>query len=244
MPGVEGVATRRSALIGFASGFVVRRRAWASPSFDAYAGKASNRIRFERPKEWTTAVDRVYDADASVSYGGNTISLIGNFKSVDTIAVRVERASRTAMEAGKRGDATGVAEALTAAERDAVANGGLVGVIGGVEGGQTGTIGFDLDPTVTMREDGVSGRRYFTYAYETKVCRGSIDEEGLGGTRTCVGPKGDVLPIIERKNACVVTFVGDRVVKLHASAVTSRFNEPEVQEIMNRAVETFTLDVV
>jgi len=51
-----------------------------------------------------------------------------------------------------------------------------------------------------------------------------------------------VLDSIQRRSRVVVTFVGNRVVKLHASAVSSRFDE--VEEIMNRAVDSFALNVV
>ena len=233
---------RRIALTSVALSIIARSRATrARDAFEAFQGKSSAQIAFERPVSWTTAIDRDLDRRV-VPVGGKTVSLVGNFRSVDTVAVRVERAGGGAREAAARGDAAGVADALTANERDAVRALEAVGVVGGVENGRTGTMGFELLDDARTRVD-ERGRRYFTYAYETEVCRGNIEEEGLGGARVCVGPKGDYLDVIKRKNLVVCTFWDDAVVKLHASAVSSRFDEPEVNEIMRRAADSFALIV-
>ena len=114
------------------------------------------------------------------------------------------------------------------------------GVIGGVENGRSGTMAFALMDDARVKK-GPDGRKYYVFSYETEVCRAKI-EEGMGGSKICVGPQGDVLDSIQRRSRVVVTFVGNRVVKLHASAVSSRFDE--VEEIMNRAVDSFALNVV
>ena len=233
---------RRFVLTSVAAGIVARPfNARAEDAFTVFRGKSSAQIAFEQPTSWTTAIDRALETNA-VPIGGKTVVLVGNFRSVDTVAVRMERAGESARAAAARGDAAGVAEALTANERDAVRALEAVGVVGGVENGRTGTMGFALYDDARTRVD-ERGRQYFTYAYETKVCRGNIEEEGLGGVRVCVGPKGDYLDVINRKNLVVCTFLGDDVVKLHASAVSSRFDEPEVNEVLRRAADSFALIV-
>lgn len=233
---------RRVWLASVASVVIARTDARAADAFTAFRGKSSATIAFEQPVGWTTAIDRELSVEGRVPIGGRTVALVGNFRAVDTVAVRQEGTDGRARAAAALGDAAGVAEALTANERDAVRALEAVGVVGGVENGRTGTMGFVLFDDARTRVD-ERGRRYFTYAYETEVCRGNIEEEGLGGARVCVGPKGDYLDVIKRKNLVVCTFWGDAVVKLHASAVSSRFDEPDVNEIMRRAADSFALVV-
>ena len=194
------------------------------------------------PTSWVKAIDRAYDDSATTS--GRTIAMIGNFKTIDTVSVRVETVSPEIAQMASSGedaaDAKSVADALTANERAAVEALESFGVIGGVENGRSGTMAFALMDDARVKK-GPDGRKYYVFSYETEVCRAKI-EEGMGGSKICVGPQGDVLDSIQRRSRVVVTFVGNRVVKLHASAVSSRFDE--VEEIMNRAVDSFALNVV
>jgi len=214
----------------------------AGYEYEAFDGKAAKALRFDVPKSWVKAIDRAYDDSATTS--GRTIAMIGNFKTIDTVSVRVETVSPEIAQMASGGedaaDARSVADALTANERAAVEALESFGVIGGVENGRSGTMAFALMDDARVKK-GPDGRKYYVFSYETEVCRAKI-EEGMGGSKICVGPQGDVLDSIQRRSRVVVTFVGNRVVKLHASAVSSRFDE--VEEIMNRAVDSFALNVV
>jgi hypothetical protein len=214
----------------------------AGYEYEAFDGKAAKALRFDVPTSWVKAIDRAYDDSATTS--GRTIAMIGNFKTIDTVSVRVETVSpeiaRMASSGEDAADAKSVADALTANERAAVEALESFGVIGGVENGRSGTMAFALMDDARVKK-GPDGRKYYVFSYETEVCRAKI-EEGMGGSKICVGPQGDVLDSIQRRSRVVVTFVGNRVVKLHASAVSSRFDE--VEEIMNRAVDSFALNVV
>ena len=156
---------------------------------------------------------------------------------VETVSPEIARMASSGEDAA---DAKSLADALTANERAAVEALESFGVIGGVENGRSGTMAFALMDDARVKK-GPDGRKYYVFSYETEVCRAKI-EEGMGGSKICVGPQGDVLDSIQRRSRVVVTFVGNRVVKLHASAVSSRFDE--VEEIMNRAVDSFALNVV
>ena len=214
----------------------------AGYEYEAFDGKAAKALRFDVPTSWVKAIDRAYDDSATTS--GRTIAMIGNFKTIDTVSVRVETVSPEIAQMASGGedaaDARSVADALTANERAAVEALESFGVIGGVENGRSGTMAFALMDDARVKK-GPDGRKYYVFSYETEVCRAKI-EEGMGGSKICVGPQGDVLDSIQRRSRVVVTFVGNRVVKLHASAVSSRFDE--VEEIMNRAVDSFALNVV
>ena len=214
----------------------------AGYEYEAFDGKAAKALRFDVPTSWVKAIDRAYDDSATTS--GRTIAMIGNFKTIDTVSVRVETVSPEIAQMASSGedaaDAKSVADALTANERAAVEALESFGVIGGVENGRSGTMAFALMDDARVKK-GPDGRKYYVFSYETEVCRAKI-EEGMGGSKICVGPQGDVLDSIQRRSRVVVTFVGNRVVKLHASAVSSRFDE--VEEIMNRAVDSFALNVV
>ena len=162
-------------------------------------GKSASAVAFEVPENWVRAIDRPFDARAPAN--GATIAMVGDFKSVDTVSVRAERAPAGARDAK---DANALAEALTANERAAVEALESFGVIGGVENGRSGTMAFELDGDARARTDADSGRTYYEFGYTTEVCRATI-EEGAGGDKICVGPKGDLLESIKRRSRVVVT---------------------------------------
>jgi hypothetical protein len=209
-------------------------------SFVKFNGKSAGAIGFEYPETWVKAIDREY-GDAMTARSGTTVAMIGNFKTIDTVSVRVETLSETTRNAIREadGDALTIAEALTANERAAVDALESFGVVGGVENGRSGTMAFELDGRATKRVDS-RGRTYYVFGYGTEVCRAKI-EEGMGGAKICVGPQGDLLDSIKRRSLIAVTFVGDTAVKLHASAVDGRFEG--VRDVMERAVDSFVLNV-
>ena len=208
-------------------------------SFVEFNGKSAGAIGFEYPQTWVKAIDREYSDD--IARAGTTMVMIGNFKTIDTVSVRVEPLSESTRNAIRDadGDALAIAEALTANERAAVDALESFGVVGGVENGRSGTMAFELDGSATKRVDS-RGRTYYVFGYGTEVCRAKI-EEGMGGAKICVGPQGDLLDSIKRRSLIAVTFVGDTAVKLHASAVDGRFED--VRDVMERAVDSFVLNV-
>ena len=242
---MTGVTCRRRE--AFVGAFVGALTPWTCAKWTANAeatrecvpfdGKSASAVAFEVPENWVRAIDRPFDARAPAN--GATIAMVGDFKSVDTVSVRVERAPAGARDAK---DANALAEALTANERAAVEALESFGVIGGVENGRSGTMAFELDGDARARTDADSGRTYYEFGYTTEVCRATI-EEGAGGDKICVGPKGDLLESIKRRSRVVVTFVGDgnSMAVLKASAVSSRFDS--VREIMDRAVDSFVVRV-
>lgn len=208
-------------------------------TYAPFAGKASASMAFEHPASWVRAIDRAYES-GKVPANGATVVMIGDFKTIDTVSVRVEPLTGTAkaMLAESDGSARAVAEALTASERASVDANAAFGVIGGIENGRSGTMAFELLGDASERVDAKTGRKYYQYEYYTDVCRAKI-EEALGGEKMCIGPKGDILDSIQRRSKIAVTFVGDSAVILHASAVASRFEE--VRDIMDRAANSFVL---
>ena len=219
-----------------------RASASATPTpttYAPFAGKASASMAFEHPASWVRAIDRAYES-GKVPANGATVVMVGDFKTIDTVSVRVEPLTGTAkaLLAESDGSARAVAEALTASERASVDANAAFGVIGGIENGRSGTMAFELLGDASERVDAKTGRKYYQYEYYTDVCRAKI-EEALGGEKMCIGPKGDILDSIQRRSKIAVTFVGDSAVILHASAVASRFEE--VRDIMDRAANSFVL---
>lgn len=124
-----------------------------------------------------------------------------------------------------RSNARRVALALTAAESDAVAANQNFGVVGGVENGRSGVMDFALgDASVADGPGAAKGttQPYFAYEYFTEVCRANI-EEGAGGAKVCVGPRGDVLDTVRRVNYAVATESGGYLYLVKASAVEGRW---------------------
>ena len=118
-----------------------------------------------------------------------------------------------------------MALALTAAERDAVEANQNFGVVGGVENGRSGVMDFALgDASVADGPGAAKGttQPYFSYEYFTEVCRANI-EEGAGGAKVCVGPRGDVLDTVRRVNYAVTTESGGYLYLVKASAVEGRW---------------------
>ena len=212
----------------------------AVTTFTPFAGKASSAMAFEHPSTWVRAIDRAYDGASKVPANGATVVMIGDFKTIDTVSVRVEPLTATAkaLLVESDGSARAVAEALTASERASVDANAAFGVIGGIENGRSGTMAFELLGDASERVDEKTKQKYYYYEYYTDVCRAKI-EEASGGEKMCIGPKGDILDSIQRRSKIAVTFVGDAAVILHASAVASRFDE--VRDIINRAVDSFVL---
>ena len=170
--------------------------ATTTTTYAPFAGKASASMAFEHPASWVRAIDRAYDG-GKVPANGATVVMIGDFKTIDTVSVRVEPLTGTAkaMLAESDGSARAVAEALTASERASVDANAAFGVIGGIENGRSGTMAFELLGDASERVDVKTGRKYYQYEYYTDVCRAKI-EEALGGEKMCIGPKGDILDSI------------------------------------------------
>ena len=204
-----------------------------------FVGKAGFFIRY--PAGWVRATDRPGTDNGK----SETLALVGNFKDIDTVSVRREpvalhRDFAEAAAAGGGGDdapeggqgedsssdrARRVALALTAAERDAVEANQNFGVVGGVENGRSGVMDFALGDASVADGPGASKgttQPYFAYEYFTEVCRANI-EEGAGGAKVCVGPRGDVLDTVRRVNYAVATESEGYLYLVKASAVEGRW---------------------
>ena len=119
-----------------------------------------------------------------------------------------------------------VAEVLTSAERSAVKANQDFGVVGGVENGRSGVMDFRLGDAAASVGPGAepgSTQPYFYYDFYTEVCRANI-EEGSGGAKLCVGPRGDMLDTIQRRNYTVATQSGGFLYTVKASALESRWD--------------------
>ncbi|EEH53688.1 uncharacterized protein MICPUCDRAFT_41932 [Micromonas pusilla CCMP1545] len=211
-----------------------------APALAPFVGKAGFLLRY--PNGWVKATDRPGNDDAK---GGETLALLGNFKDIDTVSVRREPLSLHAdfVEAAAGWDATvigggydrhddvvarKVAESLTRAERAAVDANQNFGVVGGVENGKSGVMDFAfVGPSSCAVASGAepgSTQPYFSYDYVTEVCRAEV-EEGLGGEKMCVGPRGDVLDTIRRRNFVVATDSGGWLYLVKASALETRWED-------------------
>lgn len=218
----------------FASASATKAR--ESVALKPFAGKSTPSVAFDANASWITAIDR---AMPSMTNGKDeTIALVGDFKTMDYVSVRVEVGEKEMMEdAAATSDGATAARALTKRERER-AEKAAYDRVPNVPNGSTGTMAFELVGDARVRV-GADGRRYYEYEYYAETCRATI-EEGAGGTRTCVGPRGDVLDTVKRRSKVAVTFVGDSAVILRASAVASRFDE--VREFMDAAAESFIVN--
>ena len=220
--------------------FIAAPNARADPvDLAPFVGKAGFFIRY--PAGWVRATDRPGTDNGK----SETLALVGNFKDIDTVSVRREpvalhRDFAEAAAAGGGGDdapeggqgedsssdrARRVALALTAAERDAVEANQNFGVVGGVENGRSGVMDFALGDASVADGPGASKgttQPYFAYKYFTEVCRANI-EEGAGGAKVCVGPRGDVLDTVRRVNYAVATESEGYLYLVKASAVEGRW---------------------
>lgn len=226
-----------------------------------FVGKAGFFIRY--PAGWVRATDRPGTDNGK----SETLALVGNFKDIDTVSVRREPMAlhrdfaEAAAEGGGGGEdassstsddtspstssstsdtmARRVALALTAAERDAVAANQNFGVVGGVENGRSGVMDFALGNASVANRPGASKgttQPYFAYEYFTEVCRANI-EEGAGGAKVCVGPRGDVLDTVRRVNYAVATESEGYLYLVKASAVEGRWET--VGPLLREVAESF-----
>jgi hypothetical protein len=89
--------------------------------------------------------------------------------------------------------------------------------------------------------DGVAGgggknTTYFAYDFYTEVCRARI-EEISGGSKQCVGPRGDVLDTIQRRNFTVAVESDGYLYLVKASALESRWDAVGAQ--LREVAESF-----
>ena len=215
-----------------------------------FVGKAGFFMRI--PSGWVKAMDRSGDGPSGA--GGETLALVGNFRDIDTVSVRREPMSAHPdfAEATRRtnddDDTDGgalprrIAEILTSAERGAVEANQAVGVVAGVEGGSSGVMDFRLGGSSAYEaSDGVAGgggknTTYFAYDFYTEVCRARI-EEISGGSKQCVGPRGDVLDTIQRRNFTVAVESDGYLYLVKASALESRWDAVGAQ--LREVAESF-----
>jgi hypothetical protein len=211
-------------------------------------GKAGFFMRI--PSGWVKAMDRSGDGPSGA--GGETLALVGNFRDIDTVSVRREPMSAhpdfaAAVASSDDANETDrlsrvVAEILTSAERGAVEANQAVGVVAGVEGGSSGVMDFRLGGSSAYEaSDGVAGgggknTTYFAYDFYTEVCRARI-EEISGGSKQCVGPRGDVLDTIQRRNFTVAVESDGYLYLVKASALESRWDAVGAQ--LREVAESF-----
>ena len=203
-----------------------------------FVGKAGFFMRI--PGGWVKAMDRSGDGPSGA--GGETLALVGNFRDVDTVSVRREPMSahpdfaeatrRTNDDDETDGGALPrrIAEILTSAERGAVEANQALGVVAGVEGGSSGVMDFRLGGASAFEAEGSGAGvdRYFAYDFYTEVCRAKI-EEISGGEKQCVGPRGDVLDTIQRRNFTVAVESDGYLYLVKASALESRWDQVGAQ---------------
>ena len=206
-----------------------------------FVGKAGFFMRI--PSGWVKAMDRSGDGPSGA--GGETLALVGNFRDVDTVSVRREPMSahpdfaeatrRTNDDDETDGGALPrrIAQILTSAERGAVEANQALGVVAGVEGGSSGTMDFRLGGATAFEAESSKGSgagvdRYFAYDFYTEVCRAKI-EEISGGEKQCVGPRGDVLDTIRRRNFTVAVESDGYLYLVKASALESRWDQVGAQ---------------
>ena len=206
-----------------------------------FVGKAGFFMRI--PSGWVKAMDRSGDGPSGA--GGETLALVGNFRDVDTVSVRREPMSahpdfaeatrRTNDDDETDGGALPrrIAQILTSAERGAVEANQALGVVAGVEGGSSGTMDFRLGGASSFEAESSNGSgagvdRYFAYDFYTEVCRAKI-EEISGGDKQCVGPRGDVLDTIQRRNFAVAVESDGYLYLVKASALESRWEKVGAQ---------------
>jgi hypothetical protein len=233
---------------GVAPAFAASASASAPAPLAPFVGKAGFFMRI--PSGWVKAMDRSGDGPSGA--GGETLALVGNFRDIDTVSVRREPMSAhpdfaAAVASSDDANETDrlsrvVAEILTSAERGAVEANQAVGVVAGVEGGSSGVMDFRLGGSSAYEaSDGVAGgggknTTYFAYDFYTEVCRARI-EEISGGSKQCVGPRGDVLDTIQRRNFTVAVESDGYLYLVKASALESRWDAVGAQ--LREVAESF-----
>ena len=214
--------------------------------YKLFTGKASNVFQFEVPKDWVIAIDRPVEEKQKKK--AETKVVVGQFKTVDTLSVRLEIADESVRKAfalaEEKKDAKYIEQEFTKEEREAAAGKIAQDVIVGVENNRSGVMKFvnvgDENENTTKRIER-DGKAYYVFQSISEVCRAEITEIG-GGKKICIGPRGDEIDTIERRAMTVVTVPdandGSYFV-LKMSAKVDRWEE--TKEKFERAAETFRM---
>ena len=214
--------------------------------YKLFTGKASNVFQFEVPKDWVIAIDRPVEEKQKKK--AETKVVVGQFKTVDTMSVRLEIADESVRKAfalaEDKKDAKYIEQEFTKEEREAAAGKIAQDVIVGVENNRSGVMKFvnvgDENENTTKRIER-DGKAYYVFQSISEVCRAEITEIG-GGKKICIGPRGDEIDTIERRAMTVVTVPdandGSYFV-LKMSAKVDRWEE--TKEKFERAAETFRM---
>ena len=215
--------------------------------YKPFQGKASNAFTFEVPADWVVAIDRQVE-ESNKRKKPETKFVVGQFKTVDTISVRMEIAEASVKEAfalaEEKKDANYIEREFTKEEREAAAGKIAQDVIVGVENNRSGVMKFinvgDENEKTTRRIER-DGKAYYMFQSISEVCRAEITEIG-GGKKICIGPRGDEIDTIERRAMTLVTVPDANdgsyfVVKL--SAKVDRWEETKKK--FEHAAETFRM---
>jgi hypothetical protein len=215
--------------------------------YKPFQGKASNAFTFEVPTDWVVAIDRQVE-ESNKRKKPETKVVVGQFKTVDTISVRMEIADASVKEAfalaEEKKDANYIEREFTKEEREAAAGKIAQDVIVGVENNRSGVMKFinvgDENEKTTRRIER-DGKAYYMFQSISEVCRAEITEIG-GGKKICIGPRGDEIDTIERRAMTLVTVPDANdgsyfVVKM--SAKVDRWEE--TKEKFEHAAETFRM---
>jgi len=215
--------------------------------YKPFQGKASNAFTFEVPADWVVAIDRQVE-ESNKRKKPETKFVVGQFKTVDTISVRMEIAEASVKEAfalaEEKKDANYIEREFTKEEREAAAGKIAQDVIVGVENNRSGVMKFinvgDENEKTTRRIER-DGKAYYMFQSISEVCRAEITEIG-GGKKICIGPRGDEIDTIERRAMTLVTVPDANdgsyfVVKM--SAKVDRWEE--TKEKFEHAAETFRM---
>ena len=215
--------------------------------YKPFQGKASNAFTFEVPTDWVVAIDRQVE-ESNKRKKPETKVVVGQFKTVDTISVRMEIADASVKEAfalaEEKKDANYIEREFTKEEREAAAGKIAQDVIVGVENNRSGVMKFinvgDENEKTTRRIER-DGKAYYMFQSISEVCRAEITEIG-GGKKICIGPRGDEIDTIERRAMTLVTVPDANdgsyfVVKM--SAKVDRWEETKKK--FEHAAETFRM---
>tara|TARA_B100000073_G_scaffold286467_1_gene248198 strand:+ start:193 stop:1185 length:993 start_codon:yes stop_codon:yes gene_type:complete len=218
-----------------------------SRKYKPFAGKASNAFAFEVPADWVVAIDRPVE-EKQRRRKAETKVVVGQFKTIDTMSVRLEIADDSVKKAfelaEKEKDATYIEREFTKEEREAAAGKIAQDVIVGVENNKSGVMKFvdvsDDDANTTRRIER-DGKTYYVFQSISEVCRAEITEIG-GGKKICIGPRGDEIDTIERRAMTLVSVPDandNSYFVLKMSAKVDRWEE--TKENFEHAAETFRL---
>jgi hypothetical protein len=215
--------------------------------YKPFQGKASNAFTFEVPADWVVAIDRQVE-ESNKRKKPETKVVVGQFKTVDTLSVRMEIAEASVKEAfalaEEKKDANYIEREFTKEEREAAAGKIAQDVIVGVENNRSGVMKFinvgDENEKTTRRIER-DGKAYYMFQSISEVCRAEITEIG-GGKKICIGPRGDEIDTIERRAMTLVTVPDANdgsyfVVKM--SAKVDRWEETKKK--FEHAAETFRM---